>query len=106
MVIIYNNVIPVKGFSAMNLFGLIFARKAFKPLPKLVINHESIHTKQIIELGFIFFYIIYVIEWIIRLCQYGKKRAYYEISFEKEAYNHQYDFSYLENRKHYAQWRK
>jgi len=45
MVIIYNNVIPVKGFSAMNLFGLIFARKAFKPLPKLVINHESIHTK-------------------------------------------------------------
>lgn len=104
--IIYNNIIPVKGFSAMNLFGLIFAREKFNPLPEFIINHESIHTKQILELGFIFFYLIYGIEWIIRLCQYGKERAYYEISFEKEAYDHQWDFGYLQKRKHYAMWRK
>lgn len=103
--IIYNNLIPVKGFSAMNLFGIIFARKAFKPLPKYIINHEQIHTKQIVELAFIFFYVIYGIEWLIRLIQYkSSKLAYYNISFEKEAYDNQYNNNY--KRKHYAQWRK
>ena len=85
MKVIYNNLIPFKGFDAMNLFGVVFARNEYKDLDKVVLNHEAIHTAQMKELLYIFFYIIYVIEWLILLFKYGKK-AYRNISFEKEAY--------------------
>lgn len=57
MRVIYNNILPIKGYIAINLFGLIFARKEFKPLSKATENHEAIHTAQIRELLFLLFYI-------------------------------------------------
>lgn len=100
MKIIYNSLIPFPGFSAMNLFGIMFARKEYKGrLNEYTINHESIHTEQMKELGFVPFYIIYLIEWFIRL--FMKGNAYRNISFEQEAYEHDRDLSYLENRKRY-----
>lgn len=98
MKIIYNKVIPFKGFLAINLFGIIFARK---PLNQYVVNHEKIHTAQMKELAYIFFYILYVLEWFIKLFIYGSK-AYYNISFEKEAFNNMYNLNYLKTRKHYS----
>ena len=103
MKIIYNNIIPFKGFAAMNLFGVIFARKEAKPLSKRTLNHEAIHTAQMRELGYIFFYLCYVVEWIVRLCMKGS--AYRNISFEREAYAHQGAKRYLKTRRHFAQWR-
>jgi hypothetical protein len=44
---------------------------------------------------------LYIIEWFIKLFFYGKD-AYYNISFEREAYSNEYDYEYLENRKKYA----
>lgn len=44
MKVIYNNIIPFKGFVAMNICGLLFARNEYKPLSDTTINHESIHT--------------------------------------------------------------
>lgn len=55
------------------------------------------------ELGYILFYIIYVVEWLVRL--FMKGNAYRNISFEKEAYSNQYNLAYLGKRKHFAQWR-
>ena len=52
MKLIYNNIIPFKGFKAMNLFGLCFVRKGMKMSEK-DINHESIHTAQMKELLYI-----------------------------------------------------
>lgn len=98
MKIIYNKIIPFKGFLAINLFGIIFARK---PLNQYVVNHEKIHTAQMKELAYIFFYILYVLEWFIKLFIYGSK-AYYNISFEKEAYKNMYNLEYLKTRKHYS----
>ena len=43
MKLIYNNIIPFKGFKAMNLFGLCFVRKGMKMSEK-DINHKSIHS--------------------------------------------------------------
>jgi hypothetical protein len=100
MKIIINNIIPFKGFQAINLFGIIFSRNELSAKSK---NHESIHTAQMKELLYIFFYIFYLIEWLIRLCL--GKNAYHKISFEQEAYMNQSDFNYLENRKPYA-WAK
>lgn len=100
MKIIYTKHFPSKGYAAINLLGVIFARKEFNPLSYKISNHEAIHTAQMKELAYLIFYIWYGVEWIVRLCQYqNTKQAYYNISFEREAYKHQYDLEYLKNRK-------
>lgn len=102
MKVIYNKYLPSKGYAAINLFGLVFARKEFKPLLKVTENHEAIHTAQMKELLFVFFYLWYGIEWLVRLFQYrDRKEAYYNISFEREAYVNQSNPDYLKSRKHY-----
>ncbi len=86
----------------VNLFGTLWTRDP-SWIDKHVINHERIHTAQERELLFIPFYILYIFEWVVRLIQYrDRKQAYYNISFEREAYKHGHDLSYLKNRKHYA----
>ena len=94
--------IPFKGFAAINLFGFIVVRRGIFASETLI-NHERIHTAQMRELGFIFFYLLYGLEWLIRLPMKGN--AYRNITFEQEAYDHQNEPSYLEVRKHYAPYR-
>ena len=107
MKIIYNNVIPFKGYRAINLFGVLFVRKDIEaPIDKVVINHESIHSQQMKEMLWIPFYIWYVIEWLIKVCIYfDTHMAYRRISFEREAYNNEKNLEYLKERKHYC-WLK
>lgn len=102
--IIYNNIIPFKGYLAINLFGIIFVKENLKRLFKeRDLNHERIHTAQMKELLFIFFYLWYIIEWLIRLIIYqSASKAYRNIWFEKEAYNNQDNLEYLKNRKFFA----
>jgi len=64
-------------------------------------DHEKIHWRQQLELLIIFFYILYFIEWIVRLF-INKKTAYRNISFEKEAYDNSNETDYLKFRKPYA----
>ena len=100
MKIIINNILPPKGFKCINLFGILFCRKQ---LNKIDINHETIHTKQMQELLYIFFYLWYVIEYLVKLIIYrNTKLAYRNISFEREAYQNQNDLDYLSNRIHYS----
>lgn len=96
----YNNILPIKGFTAINLFGVIFARNEYKPLNRRIQNHEAIHTAQMKEMLYVFFYLWYLVEWFVKLFRYGRK-SYENISFEREAYTFQYDYSYLEKRKKY-----
>lgn len=105
MKIIYNKIIPFKGFEAINLFGVVFVREEYKYISPYTKNHEQIHTLQMKELGYIGFYILYLLEWIYRLI-FHTKTAYSGISFEREAYEHQCDLHYHWVRKHFAQWRK
>ncbi|MDE6310836.1 MAG: hypothetical protein K2L96_03360 [Muribaculaceae bacterium] len=90
-----------KGY-CVNLFGTFWTRDT-SWIDKYVINHERIHTAQERELLFIPFYVIYLLELCVRRLQYpGWKEAYYNISFEREAYKNGRDLTYLKNRKHYA----
>lgn len=98
MIIIRNKIIPFEGFKAINLFGILFVRENAN-IDDRTINHEEIHTAQMKEMLYIFFYLWYLIEWLIRL--FGKGNAYRKISFEKEAYNNENDETYLTKRKHY-----
>lgn len=68
---------------------------------KQVVNHESIHFQQALELGVLPFYILYVLEWLIKMPFYGAK-AYEAISFEREAYKNDTNLNYLKNRKRYV----
>ncbi|SHG26351.1 hypothetical protein [Dysgonomonas macrotermitis] len=103
MKILYSKHFPPKGFAAINLFGIIIGRKEYGSLTKYEINHEKIHTSQIIELLWIFFYLLYGMEWLIRIVQYRHPlKAYYNISFEREAYHNDKDLDYLKNRPWYS----
>lgn len=101
MKIIYNKVLPFgRGLHALNLFGVIFAKG---PCDEALLNHENIHTAQMKELAYVCFYLLYVLEWWVRLVQYGSfAKSYENISFEREAYAHQHDRHYLKDRKPYA----
>lgn len=88
----------------VNLFGSYWARD-ISWIDKYVINHERIHTAQQRELLFVPFYILYVIEWLVRLVQFrNRHEAYMNISFEREAYANGDNLDYLPNRKLFA-WR-
>ena len=91
---------PIKGgFYAINLFGVIFT---VQELSAVELNHERIHTAQQRELLFIGFYLWYVVEWLLLLVRYRNGiKAYFNIRFEKEAYNHQNDLEYLTHRLRY-----
>ena len=106
MKIIYNNLIPFKGFVAINLFGVLFVRKEYVDIfSEADERHERIHTKQMLECGIIGFYLWYVIEWLIRVLvskDAFSHKAYRNISFEKEAFSYMGKENYIENRKHYV----
>ena len=66
-----------------------------------VIRHEKIHIKQQEEMLIIFFYQWYLVEWFLKLFKYGLK-SYKNLSFEREAYNHDQDPDYIIYRKKYT----
>ena len=99
MKLIYSKFIPFEGYKAINLFGLCFVRRGSK-MSEADIRHETIHTRQMLELAVVFFYVLYLLEWLIRLPMKGN--AYRNISFEREAYGNQSKKDYLTTRRHYA----
>lgn len=102
MKIIENKYLPPKGFIAINLFGIVFCRDK-SALTRIVKNHEQIHTVQMKELLYIFYFILYGLEWICKIPVYMNFHiAYRSISFEKEAYAKEKDLAYLSKRKKYA----
>ena len=65
----------------------------------VLINHEKIHLTQQLELLMIPFFVIYFLEFLIRLLQYRNwELAYRNISFEREAYANEKDLNYLKKR--------
>lgn len=61
-------------------------------------NEERTHWSQEWKLGIIPYYLIYVLEWLVKLPFYGKK-AYINLSFEREANTHYFDETYWLRRK-------
>lgn len=105
MKIIRNSILPPKGFAAINLFGLLFARKTAK-ITTMTLQHESIHTMQMKEMLYVFFYLWYVVGWLIRLAVLrDSHKAYRTISFEQEAYTYEIDATYKHWREPYC-WTK
>lgn len=77
-----------------------YQQKRYLAKGKKTINHETIHFQQALELLVIPFYVLYVLEWLLKVPFYGKG-AYRNISFEREAYGNESDINYLVERKRY-----
>lgn len=104
MKVVFNDIIPFKGFMAMCLWPFIFVRKSAASRFNVVANnHEHIHGEQQKEMLVIFFLLWYCIERLVRLVQYKNAHtAHRNISFEREAYANQDDLVYLSGRKRFA----
>jgi len=82
--------------------------REYAELDHHVINHERIHTAQMLELLVVPFYLLYLMEWGYRVLftkDRFSKNAYFHLTFEQEAYRNQRNKHYLKNRKMFAQWR-
>lgn len=102
MKIVYTKHFPFGNFVGINLFGTLFY-KGDPPVRRKTLNHEGTHTEQMKELWYVPFYILYGLEWVIRLFT-DSSRAYRRISFEQEAYGNQSNDNYNSTRERYA-WR-
>ena len=105
----YSKHFPFKGYCAITLFNWIVIREDCKNyVGKKTYNHEGIHQAQAYDFyigfcGYFIFYLLYFLEWVLKLpwALFGYK-PYESISFEQEAYNREYDYTYLEDRRHFA----
>jgi len=103
--IITTRLVPDNDVVAITLFGLVFTRKK-ENVDRYVLNHELIHCQQQLEWLYLPFCILYLAEWVYYyICLHDWNKAYLEISFEREAYAHGHDLSYLKRRPLYANYR-
>lgn len=99
MILISKYIIP-KGFVGLTLYPFIILKDKTLKENRTLINHEKIHLKQQIELLIIFFYLIYITEWLLKCFKYRNRYlAYQNISFEREAYLYEYDFNYTKTKR-------
>ncbi|MCH5218063.1 MAG: hypothetical protein J1F07_05880 [Muribaculaceae bacterium] len=101
MIVIRNKVLPFgRHYYAINLFGVLFAKG---PVDAETMNHEKIHTAQMLELLVLFFYVWYLVEWLIKWAIYRDRyEAYRNISFEREAYVNDHNLLYLKKRRRFS----
>lgn len=104
---IYSRIFPPKGYTAITLLCFMVIRRERKDtFPWWAQNHEEIHFRQELELLFIGFYVLYLLEFLVKLCVTRSwSRAYRSVSLEQEAYYGQMDHIYLRYRRHYR-WKK
>ena len=102
--VVFNDILPFKGFMAMCVWPVIFVRnQAASHYNVVANNHEHIHAEQQKEMLVIFFLLWYGLEWVFRLVQYRDAHlAYRNISLEREAYSNEKDLDYLRRRKRFA----
>ncbi|EAZ95666.1 hypothetical protein FBBAL38_08190 [Flavobacteria bacterium BAL38] len=98
IVLVFKYLIP-KGFRGFTFFPFVFLSDKKDKSNVILLNHEKIHIRQQLELLLFFFYLWYGLEFLVRLIQYkDRRKAYLNISFEREAYANEKDLYYLKQR--------
>jgi len=99
MFLIVTKYLIPKGFRGFTAFPFVFAQYKLDKENAVFVNHEKIHLRQQLELLIIPFFILYFLEFLVRLIQHrNRDLAYRNISFEREAYAKEKDFDYLKQR--------
>ena len=98
IVLVFKYLIP-KGFRGFTFFPFVFLSDEKDKSDDLLLNHERVHIRQQFELLVVPFFLWYIVEFLIRLIQFrDRRKAYYNISFEREAYAKEKDLNYLKKR--------
>lgn len=131
LITIRNKIFPFKGYKAMCVYPFLFVRTDAHGVYDYDYNHEFIHAFQQIEMHILFalllaflslhgyfslwyvfasplgYFALYAIEYVFRLCTCGfnKDIAYRSVSFEREAYDNQKDYGYINRREHFASFK-
>lgn len=99
----WTNLLSGKRAAAITLFPFILLLNKAQKQDTVLINHERIHLAQALELLVLPFYILYLSEFLLRYLYFRDfKKAYLNISFEREAYQHEADLQYLKYRGFWA----
>lgn len=104
------NMIPIvckyltpRGFRGLTLFPFVMVKSKKDRQDLVFLNHEKIHLRQQLELLVVPFYVLYLLEFLVRwMVLKNRFKAYKSISFEREAYGNEYDLGYLKKRKWYG----
>jgi len=102
MILIQLFILRKTSIKAITIYPFIFYRDPSFLKSDTDLTHEIIHVYQQLEMMIVFFYLWYLFEWFSNIFVYGIKDAYKEISFEKEAYANESDFSYRHKREAYS----
>lgn len=103
MLILQSRYLIPKGFSGLTIFPFVIVSTKVDLSDKVLMNHERIHLRQQVELAILPFFIWYFFEFLLRLIQFrNRRKAYRNISFEREAYANEGNFEYLQKRKFWS----
>ena len=93
-----------KGYSAITWFPWLAYYASQEAMTARSMRHEEIHGRQQTEMLILFFYIWYGIEYLFLryIKRFPHSVAYHSISFEKEAYENDWNNEYLKKRKLFA----
>lgn len=95
MVLVIPFIFP-STFNALAVWPFIILKEGDLRKDQILMQHERIHLKQQLELLWIFFFLLYLTEFLAKIIIYKEpKLAYRNISFEREAYHNQDDTDYV-----------
>lgn len=98
--IIFSKYLFHKNFNAIAIWPFIILESKDLGTDNILIYHEKIHLQQQKEMLFLLFFIWYILEFLVKLFVYKNTMiTYRNLSFEREAYDHENDLNYLHNRK-------
>lgn len=99
MYLIVSKYLIPKGYRGITLYPFVIIRDLLDKKNKVLVNHEKIHIRQQLELLILPFFLLYFLEYLVRLIQFrDKNKAYRNISFEREAYDNERNLGYLKTR--------
>ena len=93
--VLLSKLAPIE-INAVSFACFVFCRGV---LSKTSLRHETIHYHQQLELLFVGQWLLYGTFWLVGLVKHMSGRtAYYENPFEREAYDNQKKYTYLQKR--------
>jgi hypothetical protein len=99
MFLIVSKYLIPKKYRGLTFFPFIIIKYSSDKTNKVLINHEKIHLRQQLELFILPFYILYFIDFLIKIIRYkDRNKAYRNIVFERESYANEKDLDYLKSR--------
>lgn len=99
MILIVSKYLVPIGFRGMTVFPFVFVTDSKASGNLVFLNHEHIHLRQQLELLVLPFFVLYGLDYLVKLIRYRDKNlAYRNLVFEREAYQNENDLEYLKSR--------